>query len=459
MLSGNLWATVGLSAIVFWHAASVGFPAGDSRAIAQPPVAKTAAAGQSTDRLQIPAAKLAAAGIRKLEGRWLTLYTDLPAAAEVDELPLVFDQAIPYWCEYFRIKPEDVASWKVDGSLMRSKEPFLNVGLLTREVPDFLHGYNSKRQIWVLEQMSAYYRRHLILHEGTHAFMATFLGGSGPPWYSEGVAELFGTHRWENGELKIRVMPQRREDVPVWGRITLIKEAIAKGKPLSLEQVMDYGPRAHLEVEPYAWSWAAAHFFETHPATRDAFRELRVVAQDGSSQFSQQFRQRLAARWPEINGDWAVFTRNLDYGFDLARELVRPHDEMPVQSAGSQFVVDGSLGWQSTGLQLKANQSYQVKADGQIVLQQNPEWLSDAGGITIHYHRGFPLGILLGAVCGGDKEQRNLEPLNKPGVIGLNRTIRAPIDGVLYLRANDRSSSLADNTGSYRVTVTPADRR
>src|SRR5262249_12901583 len=48
-------------------------------------------------------AKLTAAGIRKVEGRHLILYTDLPAAAEVDELPRVFDVAVPLWCDYFSV--------------------------------------------------------------------------------------------------------------------------------------------------------------------------------------------------------------------------------------------------------------------------------------------------------------------------------------------------------------------
>ena len=45
--------------------------------------------------------RVAAAGLRKLEGNHLTLYTDLPPSPEVDELPHVFDEAVPLWRIYF----------------------------------------------------------------------------------------------------------------------------------------------------------------------------------------------------------------------------------------------------------------------------------------------------------------------------------------------------------------------
>ena len=63
----------------------------------------------------------------------------------------------------------------------------------------FLHGLSTGSDLWLYDQPSAYYRRHLLLHEGTHAFMGKFLGGCGPGWYMEGTAELFGTHRMGAG--------------------------------------------------------------------------------------------------------------------------------------------------------------------------------------------------------------------------------------------------------------------
>ncbi len=45
------------------------------------------------ERLVIDEAQAAAQGIRKLNGKHLTVYTDLPADSDVDQLPAVFDLA------------------------------------------------------------------------------------------------------------------------------------------------------------------------------------------------------------------------------------------------------------------------------------------------------------------------------------------------------------------------------
>jgi hypothetical protein len=113
--------------------------------------------------------KIETLGIRKVSGEHLILYTDLPSSAAIDELPRVFDTAIPSWCAYFRLSEHATSRWKVIGSLMRDKERFIQAGLLPTDLPPFLNGYQRGSQIWWYEQPSDYYRRHLMLHEGTHA--------------------------------------------------------------------------------------------------------------------------------------------------------------------------------------------------------------------------------------------------------------------------------------------------
>ncbi len=167
--------------------------------------------------------RLAAAGIRKLEGTHLTLFTDLPSQPEVDELPRVYDAAIAPWCDYFHVAPNKVALWKMTGYIMDRKERFQATGLLPEDLPPFLNGYQRGPEMWIYEQPSAYYRRHMLLHEGTHAFMNTQLLGCGPPWYMEGMAELMGTHRWQDGQLQLAYFPRRRDEVPQWGRIKMIR--------------------------------------------------------------------------------------------------------------------------------------------------------------------------------------------------------------------------------------------
>ena len=85
----------------------------------------------------------------------------------------------------------------------------------------------------------------MLLHEGTHAFMARWLGGAGPPWYMEGIAELLATHHWQKGQLTLDVMPQSKEEMPYWGRIKLVKDENAAGRGMTLEQIMRYDATAH----------------------------------------------------------------------------------------------------------------------------------------------------------------------------------------------------------------------
>ena len=93
---------------------------------------------------------------------------------------------------------------------MKSRERFESAGLVSPELPQFPNGWAQGDQLWFFDQTSVYYRRHLLLHEGTHAFMAALASGTGPPWFSEGMAELLATHRWQDGQLTLNFFPLAR---------------------------------------------------------------------------------------------------------------------------------------------------------------------------------------------------------------------------------------------------------
>ncbi|HVW39003.1 MAG TPA: hypothetical protein VHB99_16930, partial [Pirellulales bacterium] len=113
--------------------------------------------------------RVAAQGIRKLASEQLTLYTDLPLDAEIKSLPEQFDQAYPQWRKYFGLADQQAKPWRVVGRLMKDEAKFRAAGLLPDELPQFQFGYTRGDEIWWREQPSAYYRRHLMLHEGTHS--------------------------------------------------------------------------------------------------------------------------------------------------------------------------------------------------------------------------------------------------------------------------------------------------
>jgi len=193
-------------------------------------------------RKKIDDAKMATAGIRKLTGKHVTIYTDLPSDREVDELPGVFDLAFPQWCKYFHVDQERHEKWHMIAYIIKDKPLFRRVGLLPADLPPFQNGYQRGAELWVYEKESPYYRRHLLVHEGTHGFMNNILGGTGPPWYTEGTAELLGTHQWKDGRLRLRYFPPNREAVPYWGRVKIIKEEYAAGRGKGMIDVLRYVP-------------------------------------------------------------------------------------------------------------------------------------------------------------------------------------------------------------------------
>ena len=61
---------------------------------------------------------------------------------------------------------------------MRNEATFRSHGLIPIQVPDFNFGYALNQQIWIKAQPSEYYTRHLVLHEGVHAYMFDAFGGA-----------------------------------------------------------------------------------------------------------------------------------------------------------------------------------------------------------------------------------------------------------------------------------------
>lgn len=396
-------------------------------------------------------ARIKAAGIRKLSGEHLTLYTDLPSSPAIDKLPALFDQAYPQWREYFGKEPK--APWRVIGCLIGDKQKFQNAGLLPADLPPFLHGYYRSGRLWLYEQPSDYYRRHLLLHEGTHAFTDAALGGCGPPWYLEGIAELLATHSLADGKLQLNVYPAHREDVPLWGRVKLVRDAIDAGHPLAINDVMDYGATAHRQAEPYGWCWALAAFLDNHPRYRERFRKLTTLVRDAT--FNQKFRELIGEDWQQLADEWQVFAANLEYGYDFDRGKIEFKAGKPLPAAGATVPVAADRGWQSSGYQLEAGKSYRITASGRFQLATKPRpWISEPNGVSIRYSQGKPLGLLLGAVYTPSKDPHARCALATPTAIGLGATIKPARTGTLYLRVNDSMAELADNAGKLEVRIT-----
>ena len=403
--------------------------------------------------------KIKAQGIRTHSGTHLTLYTDLPTTDEIRVLPQVFDLAVQQWCAYFKVDPAKMTDWKVTACLIKNREKFNAAGLIPATLPDFAHGYALGDRLFVQEQPSAYYRRHLLLHEGTHAFMFRNFVSAGPPWFMEGMAELLAAHRWDGTTLKMRQMPANREEVPFWGRVKIIKAKVAQQQGLMIEEVMNFGSDAHRSVDAYAWSWAACVFLDSHPEFQERFRAQLKRTIDSSPQFSIEMMEAFGNDWFQVRQQWQVFVMNLDYGFDIPREAIDTVAERPLKVTPQSVTVRADRGWQSTGIRVTQGMQVELAASGRFVIHQETGapgepptvWESEAEGVTIRYHKGQPLGKLLIAV--DEIQQRGVTGLVQYGAVGKGGQIQIPTAGVIYLRMNDSPAELKSNQGELQVTL------
>lgn len=429
-----------------------------------PPRSKTAplaglAAQAASEEFRLPELdenRIKTAGIAKAEGRYLTLYHDLEDLAAGQELTTVFDAAVPQWLAYFELPAEKVAGWKVVGCVMRQKERFAGSGLYPADLPDFPNGFSRGSQFWLFEQPTAYYRRHLLLHEGTHAFMVRWLGGAGPPWYMEGMAELFGTHRWQDGKLQLLYTPKHRDEAPDWGRVRIIKDDFAASKGMQLPEIFRYDVHAHLRNEPYGWCWGATTFFEHHPRWGAAFRALRKETKDRSIDFSKRFYENLKPDWAQVATEWQLFVARIDYGYDVGRSAVvyKPAQSLP--EGGGTVGIVADRGWQASGFAVEAGKKYRLTATGLFELARKPKpWPCEAGGVTLEYYRGHPVGMLLAAVANDSDGANNITPLLQPAAIGLGREFTCDKNGMLFLSLNIPPATLEGNPGQVRVELKP----
>lgn len=394
-------------------------------------------------------------GIRKLVGQRLVLFTDLAPAAEVDCLPQVFDQAFPQWCAYFGRSPESLSDWRMTGYLMRDRPRFEAAGLVSAELPNFANGYSRGAVLWLYNQPSDYYRRHLLLHEGTHGFMNTVLAVVPPPWYQEGMAELFGTHRWHAGRLEMNYLPRQRDEVPLWGRVRIVQDAVAVHRAKHLGDVLAYDGLAHGGNEPYAWCWTAAALLDRDPRFHDRFRRLAAGLTDLAGQFS--FQRLFTPDAAELSEQWQLTVVDLDYGYDFVRASVDFAPGKPLPAGGTEASIAADRGWQSSRVELASGQRYRLEAAGrfQVAHTGNP-WPCEPGGVSIRYYKGRPLGILLAAVRPDAPRPGDPSMLLRPIVVGRGTTFSPEWNGTLYLKINDSPAELADNAGQIRVKIAPA---
>ena len=401
--------------------------------------------------------RLEQAGIRRYESRRLLLYSDIDPE-KADGLPGLVDAVYDEWVAYFGELPpaRDGSDFQITGYLIDDLDLFVAAGLVPENLPVFEHGRPKGREFWLHDQSLDYYRAHLLLHEATHCFMTALPRSDGPAWYMEGMAEHFAAHRMdEEGRPAFRILPASPDETPGFSRIDRIQEAVAADRFKPIDEVLELRPADFKGEQGYEWAWAACQFFDSHPRYRDRFRELhdprlRPV-------FSKEFRRRFSAEAEQLRRDWALFAGTLCYGYEMEPAVLDLRPGAGLSTGGEVSIeIASDRGWQSSGVQVRAGERYEIVSEGTFTLADEPKpWLSDAGGISFDYAGGHPIGLLLAAVLTGDPaaETDPAGGLLSPIVAGRRATLTAPATGTLYLRINDGWNRLSDNRGRLEVSI------
>ena len=398
-------------------------------------------------------------GLYELKSPRLTLLTDIPIDEELKSWPGLVEQSLKQWQLYFDVSEERMAGLKVHATLIGDRPGLTRLGLLDG-VPGFDEGYQYGNRIYLREQPTIYFRRHLFLHELTHWIVWELYGGGGSPWFMEGMAEMQATHLLSGGKLSLGTIPLSKEQVSGWGRLRMVHETLERGEAPSLTQIFAYGDARENHIVRYSWSWAACVFFTNHPKYGPMLRDLYRQKLDYSHALSQRFKEQLASDWENVQVDWNAFVSDLDFGYDIARSAVnrstgaaakalRPGESIRLELASDR-------GWQATGVLLDGGTSVQVKCSGQFkvmrpVQSEPTNWTVEPNGVTFQYYRGNPLGTVMASVVSSNEPEQTKRWETQR--VGIESSLTSVKKGELFLKVNEPSKALSDNEGRISVEI------
>jgi len=416
------------------------------------------------------AASARRAGLRVLEGDHLVLATDRPAREGdgVEDLPHIFDDAWAAWCAHYALDPAEHREWRAFGCLVVNRERFRAAGLLPETIPDFANGHCHLHRFWMADQSNPSYRRHLLLHEGVHAFTLTLRSLDTPPWYTEGIAECLATHRLDDDKndgttsrFVSTPLPQRAADVEQLGRIEKIRALRAAGECPGLVDIFTTPGANHRDLSAYAGSWAAVALLSLHQRHATAFAAAERGPLDGT--FNRRLMETTGWDGDQAERDFDAFTDEIDYGYDFTRSGIdwTPAPGPPLD-ARQTISVAADRGWQNSGWSLRKGARYSLRATGRCTIgtltgpgAEPPLPLeTEANGISLRWYRGRPLGKLLVA-------QWVEQPTGggRPRFVVLAEGGRceftAATDGTVFCKLNDPPGELADNDGQLTVEINP----
>lgn len=387
----------------------------------------------------------------RFEGEHIELITDVAPTPEVRDLTAAFDAGVRHWADLFHADAAKVATWKVKAYIMTERKRFENSGLISPTIRTFREGHQEGDLILCKEQPSAYYRRHLLLHEGVHWFMEKALGGYGPGWWMEGIAEWQSTHQWDGKDLVCGLMPKTREQVPYWGRFEWIQQDLAANEAPSLPILFQRAKDLHRVDSTYGWSWMAATFFANHPRYKDQFYKRLSEKTDYSNALNKDVMGWIGEDMKIVQAEFNGFVAEMDYGVDPAKAIVDMKSTK--ENAKAQLQIYSPEHWRLYSKALEAKKTYKISSDGIVNLEIESNKLETTpNGLTLRYVHAHPIGQLIAAMIPQATSLEKTIPWTRT-TIGKSARLQPESDSWLLFRFNDDDTKPSNPSGSYNITI------
>jgi hypothetical protein len=418
------------------------------------------------DRPPLDPAALDAAGLRLLQSRHLLLVTDAPPE-DVSGIPELADNFFAALTKTLPpLKPAaDGSEFQITGFLMEAPERFQQAGLLPDEKFVIRHGRHLGYRFWMRNQPSAYYRRHLLLHEFVHCWMMCEAGMRDIPplWFTEGLAEYLATHSaTATAPPRFGILPESQTGFEGWGRITQVREQAfgRTGFPveplppadsgLVLQDVLFPTDSTFLSELKYAQAWTLVWLLHSHPELRTRFAAVNRArsGRDFQSAFAKVDKETIE----RLAVVWLLMLDCLEENFDQQRSFPELNPTWKTRTPGSSDVtleVTADRSWQPTGIFTESATTLIISATGRCTLHQQPRpWISEPAGITIEYAHNHPIGQLTAIAIPRNATQ---PPARIP--VGTQSAIPLPPNSEIWLQINDHEHSRAGNSGAYQVVI------
>jgi len=263
-------------------------------------------------------------------------------------------------------------------------------------------------------------------HEAVHAYCYTAFGTCGPQWYAEGMAEMGAM--WIEGETRVTAPRYRTEFLRRSERKSI--------KDITQGQTGKIG-----SWRTYSWRWALCHLLANNKNYAQRFRPLGMAL---LTRKRDSFGNTYGKYLKEMEFEYNFFLDRIQPGFDVAACSWDWNTRFRKLKPGkvNKSIVRANLGFQATGVEVVAGETYKIATDGKWRVEKDGAQLTATGDKTSK--RGVLEAVTL------SKYQ-----LSKPFEPPASGTFTAKESGDLYFRCRDSWGNITDNEGQIIVSVSP----